>query len=181
MKILGLCGSLRVNSLNKKLLGEAKKIAANLGHELLTDGDVNIPLYNDDIAKAGTPDSVQTLIDLATQADVLLVASPEYNHSFTGVLKNALDWLSIGTKPLKGKVTAVFGASNGIMGTVRSQKDLKPVLQDIGMFTLARPEVYIREADTAFDEQGSLKDPKAIEQLTKLITDTLAFAQKLKG
>lgn len=181
MKILSLCGSLRSGSHNKKLLEGAKKVAASLGHELLADGDINIPLYNDDVAKAGMPASVQALIDLATQADVLLVASPEYNHSFTGVLKNALDWLSTGSKPLKGKVAAVFGASNGIMGTVRAQKDLKPVLQDIGMFTLARPEVYVREADTAFDEQGNLKDPKAVEQLTKLITETLAFAAKLKG
>ena len=180
MKIFSLCGSLRSGSYNKKLLTNAQKIAVSLGHELLPDGDLNIPLYNDDVAKAGIPASVQVLINLAAQADILLIASPEYNHSFTGVLKNALDWLSTGAKPLKGKVAAVFGASNGIMGTVRAQKDLKPVLQDLGMFTLARPEVYIREADTAFDEQGSLKDPKAVEQLTKLITETCAFAGKLK-
>lgn len=181
MKILGLCGSLRAGSYNQKVLQLAKGVAADLGHEVLIDGDLNLPLYNNDIEKAGMPEPVSKLIALATQADVFLVACPEYNHSYTGVLKNAIDWLSRGTKPLKGKVVAVFGASDGIMGTVRAQRDLKPVLQDVGMFLLAKPEMYIREADKAFDEQGRLKDSKTAEQLTKLITETLLFAEKLRG
>lgn len=181
MKILSLCGSLRSGSYNKKLLDNAKKIAVSLGHEMLTDGDLNIPLYNADAEKAGIPEPILQLVELAAQADVFLIASPEYNHSFTGVLKNAIDWLSRGTKPMSGKVAAVFGASDGIMGSVRSQIALKPVLQHVGLFVLAKPEVYVRQADTAFDEQGNLKDPKTVEQLTKLITETLAFTEKLKG
>ncbi len=181
MKILGLCGSLRAGSYNKKLLQCAKGIVAGLGHELLADGSIDLPLYNDDIAKAGFPVSVQALVDAAEQADVLLVASPEYNHSVTGVLKNALDWLSVQSKPLKGKVVAVFGASSGIMGSVRAQIHLKQVLGNMDMFMLFKPEVYVREGETAFDEQGNLKDSKTVEQLTKLLSDTLAFAKKLKG
>jgi chromate reductase len=181
MKILGLCGSLRAGSYNKRLLQHAKGIAAGLGHELLGDGSIDIPLFNDDIAKTDFPVSVQKLVDLAAQADVLLVASPEYNHSVTGVLKNALDWLSINSKPLKGKVAAVFGASSGIMGSVRSQIHLKQVLGNLDMFMLFKPEVYVREGETAFDEQGNLKDPKTVEQLTKLLVDTFAFAEKLRG
>lgn len=181
MKILGVCGSLRSGSYNKKLLQNAKNIIASLGHELLTDGDLSVPLFNDDLVKSAFPSSVQALVDLATQADILLVASPEYNHSVTGVLKNALDWLSIGAKPLKGKVAIVFGASSGIMGSVRSQIHLKQVLGNLDMFMLSKPEVYIREGETAFDEQGNLKDLKTVEQLTKLIAETLAFAKKLRG
>jgi len=180
MKILGLCGSLRAGSYNQRVLAIAKKMAVDLGHEVLQDGDLNIPLYNADFEKVGLPESVLRLTELAALADVFFIASPEYNHSFTGVLKNALDWLSRGSKPVSGKVAAVFGASDGIMGSVRSQIALKPVLQNMGLFMLAKPEVYVRQADSAFDERGSLKDPKTIEQLTKLITDTLAFAEKLK-
>lgn len=180
MKILGLCGSLRAGSYNKKLLQSAKRMAAELGHEILDDGDINVPLYNDDIEKGVLPESVARLMQLAEYADVILIASPEYNHSYTGVLKNALDWLSRGGKPLKGKVAVVFGASTGIMGTVRSQIHLKQVLANMDMMMLAKPEVYVREAETAFDEQGNVKDLKTVEQLKKLIIETLALAEKLK-
>lgn len=182
MKILGLCGSLRAGSYNKKLLQCAKEVAAGLGHELLEDGVIDVPLYNEDIALAGSfPESVQKLVARAAEAEVVLIASPEYNHSYTGVLKNSLDWLSRGSKPLKGKAAAIFGASTGIMGTVRSQIHLKQVLANLDMFVLAKPEVYVREAETAFDEQGRLKDSKTVEQLSKLVTETLAFAKKLRG
>lgn len=182
MNILGLCGSLRAGSYNRKLLQVAEKIAVELGHKSLGEGDLSLPLYNEDIDKPETaPSGVKRLVDLAAQADIILVASPEYNHSMTGVLKNGLDWLSRGSKPLKGKVVVLFGASTGIIGSARSQIHTRQVLNNLDMFSLAKPEVYVREAATAFDEQGNLKDPKTAEQLTKLITETLAFAQKLKG
>lgn len=181
MKILGLCGSLRAGSYNQKVLEIAKRIATDLGHEVMSDGDLNVPLFNADLEKSSLPEAVVRLMQLAERADVILVASPEYNHSYTGVLKNALDWLSRGSKPLKGKLAVIFGASTGIMGTVRSQIHLKQVLANMDMFVLAKPEVYVREAETAFDEKGNLKDQKTAEQLTKLIADTLSLARTMKG
>ncbi len=182
MKILGLCGSLRANSYNRQVLQIAKRFAQEAGHELLIDADLNVPLYNDDVEKSGVlPPAVQALFAAAANADMYLIASPEYNHSYSGVLKNAIDWLSRGSRPLKGKVAVVFGASNGTMGTVRAQRDIKPVLQDVGLFVLAKPEVYVRDADNAFDEKGMLKDQKVLEQLKTLVINTLEFAKKIRG
>lgn len=113
LKVLAISGSLRRDSCNRKALQIAKKIAADWGAEIseLDLKTMNLPIYDGDIEAQGMPEAVQKLKAAVEATDVLLIASPEYNHSISGALKNAIDWLSRGENSLDGKLTAIFGAS----------------------------------------------------------------------
>lgn len=113
IKVLVISGSLRRDSFNRKLLNVAKKMAAELGAEV-SEADLkelSLPVYDGGIEAQGMPESVQKLKAAVEATDVLLIASPEYNHSISGALKNAIDWLSRGENSLDGKLAAIFGAS----------------------------------------------------------------------
>ena len=114
--------------------------------------------------------------DAIASADVLVIATPEYNHSIPGTLKNAIDWASDKTNPFEGKVAAIFGASNGLVGTLRSQMHLRQVLASLNVELVPQPQVYIRLAREAFLPDGMLVDKKVEQQLHQLMTATLALA-----
>src|SRR5690349_2107491 len=119
VKVLAISGSLRRESFNRKALTIARSLAAEFTSEI-QEADLKelaLPVYDEDIETAGMPESVTRLKAMVGAADVLLIASPEYNHSIPGGLKNAIDWLSRGGNSLDGKVAAIFGASNGPYGT----------------------------------------------------------------
>ncbi|MBI4160199.1 NAD(P)H-dependent oxidoreductase [Candidatus Wolfebacteria bacterium] len=183
MKILAISGSLRHDSYNRKALQIAKRMAQDLGADV-TEADLkelNLPLYDGDIEAQGFPESVVKLRDVVTTADILLVASPEYNYSIPAGLKNALDWLSRQSNVLDGKVAIIFGASSGPFGTVRMQIDLRKVLADLNVFVLPQPQVHIPFAQNAFNDDGSLKDEKLHKRLKFLIEKSLRFAEKIKN
>lgn len=182
MKVLTICGSLRAASYNRKLLKVATKVAEGLGAQV-QDVDLKkivLPLYDQDIQDAGMPESVLNLKKMVEEADVVLFASPEYNYSISGVLKNAIDWLSRGINSLDQKTVAIMGASPGAFGTVRGQAHLRQILFSVNAQILSKPELYVKFADKAFDEQGGLTDPKTQEILEKLIEDTFELHNKLK-
>lgn len=180
MHIVTLCGSLRTESFNKKALAIAKAITTQHGASI-EDGDIgSLPLYNGDIEDQGMPESVAQLATLIATADLVMIASPEYNHSIPGVLKNALDWLSRGTNPMAGKVACIFGVSSGRFATVRGQAHLREVLSALNVLILPKPEVLIGMSDTAFTPEGDFTDPKSHELLESLIVKTMAFAEKMK-
>lgn len=181
LKVIALCGSLRKDSYNRKALAIAKKIATDAGAEV-TEFDLrelNLPMYDGDVEAKGFPESVQKIRSAAEQAHVFLFATPEYNASTSGALKNAIDWLSRAPKMLPGKVAAVFGATTGMSGTVRGQMHLREILADTGLILLPKPVVLIRSAATAFTEDGQFTDPKTHASLKELIEKTLDLAKKI--
>ena len=171
---LGFAGSLRVRSYNRGLLEKAS--------EILTEGLVleimelnDIPLYNDDQPKDNLPEALKEFREKITGADALLIASPEYNYSITGVLKNALDWASSNTfgNIMKGKIVAIMGASRGLFGTTRGQLHLRQVLHAIDARPLSCPEIFVRKAGDLFDDSGHLVDTATIEKIKELLTALL--------
>lgn len=158
LEILGISGSLRRASYNRRLLREAARIAPEGMTITLFEGLGDIPPYNEDVEAEGFPEAVQRLHRAIAQADGILVAVPEYNYGVAGVLKNAIDWASrpAGRSPLEGKPVAVMGASVGMGGSARAQL----ALRDSFVFTrtpvLPGPEVLVARAHEQFDESGRL-------------------------
>ena len=183
LKVLALSGSLRTDSYNRKSLQITKKIASEFGAEVkeIDLRELDLPIYDADIQAKGLPDNVRKLKAEIEAADVLLIASPEYNYGISGALKNAIDWASREGNSLDGKVATIFGASPGIFGTLRGQFQLRQILMSLNVFILPQPHVFIKNANEAFNPDGSLKDPKTVEQLKKLVGLTLDFTKKLKS
>ena len=173
MRVLGISGSLRQDSHNTSLLRAAGALLPS-GAELELWEDLKaIPPYDadDDDGPESRPESLRALAAAVAEADVVLFATPEYNHSIPGALKNALDWLSrpLAESPLRGKPVAVIGASTGLFGAVWAQAELRKVLGAIGARVIDR-ELPIGLAGEAFAEEGRLADP----DLELVLVDLLA-------
>jgi chromate reductase len=178
LNVLAIAGSLRKESFNRKALQVAKKNASDLSaivHEIDLK-TLDLPVFNADLREHGFPASVVTLKHEIESADVLLIATPEYNHSIPGPLKNAIDWASDKTNPFSGKVAAIFGASIGLFGTLRAQLQLRQVLAALNVELLPQPQVFIRSAGEAFLPDGSLADPQLVKQLRLLVERTIKRA-----
>lgn len=181
IKILAFAGSLRSGSYNRMALTYAVEGAKEAGAEVeVVDlKELGLPLFDEDIEDKGLPKGVVTLKAKVLAADGILIASPEYNWSVPGVLKNAIDWVSRDTNEFQGKTVAYMGASNGSFGTVRMQIAILPILITLGMYIMPA-KVFIPNAQDKFSEDGKLNDPKIEEKLKKLGTDLVAFTKKLK-
>lgn len=159
LKLLGFAGSLRAGSYNRGLLRAASELLPEgVSLEIVELGD--LPLYNADVEKAGLPPTVTAFKDKIAAADGLLIATPEYNYSISGVLKNAIDWASrpAKTSPLVGKPVGIMGATSGVAGTIRAQHALRQVLVFTNSQVMAQPELRIAGAADHFDELGGLAD-----------------------
>jgi chromate reductase len=181
-KILGFAGSLRKASFNRGLLRAASQ-ATPAGAELEIYDLLDIPLYNGDVEAAGVPQPVQEFAERVRAADAVLIASPEYNYGMSGVLKNALDWVSRASvrNPLRHKPVAIMGASGGNFGTARSQLQLRAVLaSQIDAWTLGKPEVLVPRAGTLFDDLGNLEDDETRERVAALVAALVDWAGRLK-
>lgn len=181
MKILGISGSLRQGSFNTAALRAAQELAPEGMTITLADiGD--IPLYNDDVRQTGYPSSVERLRGEIAAADAVLFATPEYNYSLSGVLKNAIDWASRPpNQPFDGKPVAIMGASPGTLGTARAQYHLRQSLVFLNCFPLNRPEVFIGQASQKFDAHGRLTDEPTREFIRKLLNALAAWRIRLAG
>jgi chromate reductase, NAD(P)H dehydrogenase (quinone) len=172
MRVLGISGSLRRDSHNTKLLRAAAALLPPGAELELWEGLKAVPPYDGDDDN-GEPRAwiLQSLDAAIREADVVLFATPEYNHSIPGQLKNALDWLSrpLKTSPLRNKPVAVVGASTGLFGAVWAQAELRKVLSAIGARVVDR-ELPVGLADDAFTEDGRLADP----DLELVLADLLA-------
>lgn len=174
MRVLGLSGSLRRDSHNRALL-RAAAAALPPGAELVEwDRIAELPVYDEDLDAATVPESVRALREAIAGADALLIATPEYNASLPGGLKNALDWASRprATNPLRGKPAAVVGASTGLFGAVWAQAEARKVLQTIGAEVLER-ELPVGQAGEAFAPDGSLRDPELRAALEQTVGELL--------
>lgn len=173
-KILAFAGSLRHKSLNKSLL----KAVTNLAPETVTIEiyDIkDIPLYNGDVEDAGTPQPVLDFKAAITAADAVIIATPEYNYSIPGVLKNTLDWVSRSPNAISGKPVMILGASDGYFGTARAQLALRNILFRLNAFVLPQPEVYVPMAQNKFNEAGDLTDEETKKRIQELLTTFLRW------
>ena len=174
-KILGLCGSLRTGSSNLNVLKVILDMARSAGADVteLPQDSIDLPTYNQDIEDQGFPPKVQALREAVLATDVLVIVSPEYNHSIPGGLKNALDWLSRGGNVLKGKRAMILGVSNGAYGTIRMQPHLRQVLGALDVSIPPQPQIMIGPANEKLAPDGSLLDSKIQERLSVLLQKVL--------
>ncbi len=179
--VLGIAGSLRKASVNKGLLRAAADMLPE-GMLLETFDLAPIPLFNADVEAAGVPEAVLHFKARIAAADALLIATPEYNHSVPGVLKNAIDWASRPAKesPLNGKPLAIMGAG-GMGGTVSAQLALRQVASFTNMLPVNKPEVAIQRAWEKFDAEGNLTDEPSCEAIRALLQALLDWTRRLQG
>jgi chromate reductase len=172
--VLAIPGSLRRASYNRALLRAAKQLAAPEMSIAVYEELGSIPLFDQDLEAetGGGPEAVRQLRAQVEAADGLLLATPEYNHSVPGVLKNAIDWLSrpAPREVLAGKPVAVIGASGGPWGTRLAQAALRQILYATECLVLSTPALYIANAGAVFDESGQLTDPTTRHRLESLLT-----------
>lgn len=175
MNVLGISGSLRRDSHNTKLLRAAGELLPPFAELELWDGLKAVPPFDEDDEAEPAPAPVAALRDAVAAADVLLFATPEYNHSVPGQLKNAVDWLSrpFVTSVLRGKPALVVGASTGAFGAVWAQAELRKVLAAAGA-RVVEADVAVGHAPSKFDEQGRLVDEELAEQLQEALEVLLA-------
>jgi NAD(P)H-dependent FMN reductase len=179
MKILGISGSLRKSSYNTALLRAAVGVMPD-GAQLEVGSIAGIPLYDGDVEDSqGIPTAVQTLKKSITEAQGLLLVTPEYNNSIPGVFKNAIDWLSRPsadiTKVFGGRPVGVIGASPGGFGTILSQNAWLPVLRTLGTKPWFGARLQVSRAGNVFSATGELADEAIREQLRKYLAGFIAF------
>jgi NAD(P)H-dependent FMN reductase len=182
LKLFALAASLRKASWNRKLLAVAVGMARAAGAEVdhADFHEFDMPLYDGDLqAGSGLPPGALELIRRTGAVDGLLIASPEYNYSLPGTLKNAIDWVSRARPvPTRGKSAFLMAASNGRYGGIRGLWQLRIPLEGIGIFV--NPDMFaLSEAGAAFAEDGSLKDAVVAERLEKMIQGYLRAATAL--
>lgn len=166
--LLGLCGSLRANSVNRKLMLEAVR---RFEPATFIDANLRVPLYDGDLEDSeGIPVQVQTLSDQIVAADAVVITTPEYNQSISGVLKNALDWISR-TKgsPWRDKPVALMSATAGRTGGARASYALRLAMAPFRPIIVNGPEVLIAGASREFDEKGRLTSERYAATLTELM------------
>ncbi|HEX4104077.1 MAG TPA: NAD(P)H-dependent oxidoreductase [Candidatus Paceibacterota bacterium] len=179
IKFVGIAGSLRKASINKALIGAVKGLApAEVSFEILEMG--NLPLFDQDVEMANYPKEAQALKDKIVAAQGAIIATPEYNRSIPGVLKNFLDWTSrpYGHNAWAGKVVGVTGASGGAIGTALAQYHLKNILLYLNARVLGQPELYVNNAGQKISEQGVLTDVATKEHIAKFWEALLAEVRR---
>ncbi len=180
IRILGIAGSLREHSYNRALLAVAENYLPE-GVTLERYDLSDIPLFNQDVQEAGYPEPVQHFRDRIAAADAILIATPEYNWSIPGVLKNAIDWASRPPNvPLNGKPVGLMGASTGLGGTVRAQLHLQNVFACLNMYLVPKPEISVRKAAEKFDAQGRLLDPDLGKLVGALVLALVDWTRLIK-
>lgn len=174
IKIVAISGSLRKASYNTAAIKAAMAVAnSNCEIELL---DISgIPLYDQELADSGSPEVVRHLAQKILVADAVIFATPEYNYSITGALKNAIDWLSREQpQPFNEKPAAIMSASMGFLGGVRAQYHLRQIMIYLNAHFINKPEVMIGSAHEKFDSDGQLTDKNTgiiIQQLVDALID----------
>ena len=177
MKILGISGSLRRGSYNTSLLGAAASLFPDDLEFEVWGRLKEVPPYDEDDDTEEAPAAVAAFREAIAGADAVLFATPEYNSSVPGQLKNAIDWASrpLATNPLRNKPVAVVGASTGAFGAVWAQAELRKVLAATGA-RVVEGEVAVGHAPTRFDEDGRLIDENLLEQLEEVVAGLVAEA-----
>jgi chromate reductase len=182
MRVLGISGSLRRGSYNTALLRHAGELFQAEGAEFeIYDGLRHVPPYDEDDDVEGAPEAVARIRAAVREADAIFIATPEYNASIPGVLKNAIDWLSrpsVAECALKNKPVAVVGASTGAFGAVWAQAELRKVLGAAGA-RVVEGDVAVGHAMDRFGADGRLNEMEIEEQVREVVSELLAQAKPL--
>ena len=181
LKVAVLVGSLRKDSMNKKLGKALARLGADrFEAQFLEIGD--LPLYNQDL-EADFPKTAQRLKDEIKAADAVLIVTPEYNRSMPGPLKNAIDWASrpYGTNSFAGKPAAICGASPGAIGTACAQHNLRPTLGYLDVILLSQPEVYFQFKEGLIDAEGNISDPETQKFLQGFVDKFATWIERHVG
>lgn len=179
IRVLGITGSLRDASFNTALLmAAAEQLPPEMTLEIIDLAD--LPMFDVDTEKP-FPFPVAQFREKLAGADAVLMSTPEYNSSISGVLKNALDWASRAPQPpFTGKPVAIMGASTGVFGTARAQMVLRQVLGHIGALVMPKPEVMVAKAQDAFDEHGKLVNETTRGFLKDLLVALADWTRRVK-
>lgn len=180
LKVLGFAGSLRVGSYNKSLLRTAADLMPEDVNLEIFDID-GIPVFNQDIEN-DMPKKVQDFKSKIREADAILIATPEYNYSVPGVLKNAIDWATrpYGDNPFNEKPVAIMSASVGMLGGARAQYHLRQIFVFLNMYPINGPEVIVTFAQDKFDANGKLIDENTQKYLRQLLQNLVNWTRQLK-
>ena len=180
VRILGICGSLRRQSYNLSALRAAAQVLPD-GASLEVFDLNGIPPYNSDV-ESDPPARVVELKRRLRETDAVLFASPEYNYSVPGGLKDAIDWASRphGDNAWAGKPAAILGASTGLLGTARAQYHLRQIFVFLNMYAVNQPEVMISRAAERFDAQGNLTDAATMELIRQLMINLVKWTRMLQ-
>ena len=191
MKLLAFAGSTRHESFNRRLAAAAARMGREAGADvtLLELSDFDIPLYNADLEARGTPADVLRLKEVMDAHPAWIICSPEYNGSYTGLLKNTIDWASSpvkgnpdwqdGGKSFRGKVVGMLSASPGALGGLRSQSHLAPLLINAECW-LAPKAFALGSAGSAFDDSGNLIQPAHRDRVRAVVDQVLWGASRLQ-
>jgi chromate reductase, NAD(P)H dehydrogenase (quinone) len=174
LRVLAFAGSLRKASFNRALTRGAREVAPD-GINVVIHELEGIPLFNQDVEEQGLPDAVHAFHRAIAEADALLIATPEYQHGVSGVLKNAIDWASRppGEAPILAKPVAIMGATPGMWGTARAQAQLRQALVYNGCPMVLKPEVLVANARERFDAEGRLTHD-ATRKFVRQLLESLA-------
>ena len=157
MLISGICGSLRNESWNKLLLKIfLEKISENSNFETDIIKVSEFPLYNADIEAKGLPESVLSAKEKVVNSDLIIFASPSYNSSISGVMKNIVDWISRPPNVIEDKYTLVIGATPGLSGTLLGYTHLNHILLSLGMNVLNQPRLLVSKVDKQLEPNGKI-------------------------
>lgn len=186
-RILAIAGSTRTGSWNRRLLAVATESARRAGATVTTADlrELAIPLYDGDLEeRSGLPDGAKRLKAMMAASDAFLIASPEYNSSISGVLKNAIDWASrsapgeASLASLRGKVAGLLSASPGALGGLRGLVHVRAILSAIDVLVI--PEQFaLAKANEAFDDAGALKDPRHVASVARVVDRLVHVTRRL--
>lgn len=180
MKVLAISGSLRRDSHNTTLLRAAAELLPSPVELEFFDGLKAVEPYDEDDDQGAGPDGARRLRDAIESADAILIATPEYNSSLPGQLKNAIDWASrpLGTNALWGKPVAVVGASTGMFGAVWAQAEIRKALAASGARVIEK-DLPVGHADEAFTDDGRLADAELRERFVEMLDELIALAEQV--
>lgn len=182
LRVLGFAGSLRRASLNRGLLRAAVELAPP-GMVVEPFDLREIPLYDEDLRLAGAPSAVSQLKRRVADADAVLICTPEYNHSFSPVTKNAIDWISRppAESPLDGKPVGIMGASDGHFGTARAQAALRIVLASTRSHVMPAPTVFVFDGKEHTDAEGNIVAPELRDRIGRYMAALAEWTHRLRA
>lgn len=179
MNILGICGSLRQESWNRKLLVNTLDIADGKEVETAIFDLHGVPMFNPDDEESGTPLQVARLREAVEAADAVIIACPEHNGSMSAALKNAIEWLSRGRNYIGGRVFYLMGTSPGRSGCARMHVHASYSLESEGGLVLHQPRVLLPQVETYMDSEGNITNPAVRDMLESAVASVVQFARQL--